>query len=137
MVTTCDIWHWLKILRTTFRIKTMFQELFPSFQTKVLANGYCLSDLFEGVPVKEQALDHIKQWDFYAKKKNLKSETGRHRQEKDIQWCQLLSALCPWTSYHQASFFIYKIKPQMPPLQIVARIQEDAKKTLDTVPATW
>lgn len=37
---------------------------------------------------------------------------------------------------HKASFFIYKIKPQMPSLQIVVRIREDARKALDTVPVT-
>lgn len=37
------------------------------------------------------------------------------------------------TSYHQASLFVYKIKPQMPSLQIVVGIPEQARKALDTV----
>lgn len=61
-----NLWYLaqVKSLKKHFPIKTKLQEMFPSFETKVLANSYCLSDLFEGVPVKEQALDHIKQWIF-------------------------------------------------------------------------
>ena len=48
-----------------------------------------------------------------------------------------IAAPRPWTLYHQASFFIYKMRPQMPALQIIVRIQEDTRKALDTAPITW
>lgn len=121
----------LKILRIIFPIKTMLQEIFPSFQTKRLVNSYCLSDPLKVFQLKNRHWT-ISNNEFLMHKKILSGEDERHEREKKYS-----VLLCPQTSYHQASILIHKIKPQMPPLQLIVIVQKDARKTLNMVSVTW